>query len=172
MSLIWWDCYLAELRPGLFSRGRVKPGSFYIFPQGLMWICFPSTWLHLHCSSEIFPKKYRYIFSVVKFGFKTHFIGAWWYFLCHSNPSGPFFLSAESKFIRVSFDWSWRKHQVYVTIKLPPRSKPNRGITFIAWKIIWFDDWAGFTKIIIFQKKYIRKCVMSGMYFVINVPQV
>ena len=47
MRMIWWDRYLAELRPGLFSGGELSLALLY-FPQGLMWICFPSTWVHLH----------------------------------------------------------------------------------------------------------------------------
>ena len=137
MSLIWWDCYLAELRPGLFSGGELSLVLLY-FPQGLMGICFPSTWHHLH------PKYFLGIISsVVKFGFKTFYWGL------------DFPLSLQSirsvlsvRWIQVYPWFFWlvmKKHQVYVTIKLPPRSKPNRGIT--SREIIWFDDWAGFTKI-------------------------
>ena len=123
--------------------GKVKPGSFYIFPQGLMWICFPSaTWHHLHPKyflGIIFPRSLSLDLR--------HFIGAW-YFLCHSNPS---VLSVRWIQVYPWFFWLvMEKHQVYVTIKLPPRSKLNRGITSISptvWEIIWFDDWAGFTKI-------------------------
>ena len=119
MSLIWWDCYLAELRPGLFSGGELSLVLLY-FPQGLMGICFPSTWHHLH------PKYFLGIISsVVKFGFKTFYWGL------------DFPLSLQSirsvlsvRWIQVYPWFFWlvmKKHQVYVTIKLPPRSKPNRG---------------------------------------------
>ena len=119
MRMIWWDCYLAELRPGLFSGGELSPALLH-FPQGLMWICFPSTWVHLH--PKYFP---GVIFSIVKFGFKTFYWGL------------DFLLSLQSIRFVLSVRWiqaypwfSWlvmKKHQVYVTIKLPPRSKTNRG---------------------------------------------
>ena len=100
--------------------GRVKPGPFIFsarFNVDLFSLNLTSP------SSKIFL---GIISSVVKFGFKTFYWGLDFPLSLQSIRS-----ALSVRWIQVYPWFFWlvmKKHQVYVTIKLPPRSKPNRGM--------------------------------------------